>query len=207
MANTVEKKRIAILKITGSITSRRLRVKYTHFDNRLFFYLKRLKDAIETCRSWPMFIDKIDTEQKEYVLQALLKGKKFCRIHRPKFDIGDEAPVIEFDKRRMCVRARWRKREGRERGSGRRGRFEFLDKFPLPSPLYASLPTWNNGGVAWKDVSNFAESKVMRLERRWEYTREGQRNIGEGFCGLGQEWNRFRLRPCVAAHIIPRGFL
>lgn len=73
--------------------------------------------------------------------------------------------------------------EGRKDERGR-GRFEFLDKLPPLFPLYASLPTWNNGRVAWKDVSNFAESKVMRLERERETERDGATE-GEGGAGGG----------------------
>lgn len=80
-------------------------------------------------------------------------------------------------------------KEGRKDERGR-GRFEFLDKLPPLFPLYASLPTWNNGRVAWKDVSNFAESKVMRLERernRKRWRDRGWREEGRGRRIYGEE--------------------
>lgn len=149
------------------------------------------------------FHDNIGINKGNFFLWILLNGKKYCRIHWSKFDIG-RSLVFELNKRRMCIRAQWRwgkvERE-RERGSGRRGRFEFLDKLPPPCTHLFPRETM----VEWR-----GKTSRISLNQRWCGLREEgvrARDIGEAFCGVGQKRNRFRPRPCVQLILSPRGFL
>lgn len=71
--------------------------------------------------------------------------------------------------------------------------------------------------MAWKDVSNFAESKVMGRERRKGREKEGTKDGRAGVRGKrkgcrgiglwhGQGCNRFCLESCVPVILSLRGF-